>query len=185
MQYLTVFFIAVALSADIIAVSVAHGICVKKPKPAELFKISGFFGVFHIIMLSAGWFGGQNLKNIISGADHWIAFGLLSFVGLKMLIEAFKSEHKKTPVNTADTKTLLLTATATSIDALAVGISFSLLDISIISACAIIGGVTFILSFIAALLGCKLSSAFGKKAEILGGAVLIFIGIKILLGHIK
>lgn len=185
MEYLTIFFIAVALSADIMAVSVAYGICVKKPKLPETVRISGFFGVFHIIMLSLGWFGGQNLKSLIAGTDHWLAFVLLLFVGLKMIFEAFKPEHKKTPVNPADTKILLLTSVATSIDALAVGISFSLLDISIITACIIVGGVTFILSFAASVIGCRLSGTFGKKAEIFGGVILIFIGIKILLEHIK
>jgi putative Mn2+ efflux pump MntP len=164
---------------------VANGICLKKPKFTQLLKISGFFGLFHIIMLCGGWFGGQNLKLILKNTDHWLAFGLLAFIGIKMIIQALKPEHKKEPVNLTDTKFLFLTSFATSLDALAVGITLSLVNVSIITAALIVGIITFVLSFIAALAGCRLSTAFGKKAEIFGGLILIFIAVKILVEHIK
>jgi len=180
MTFLTVLLIAVALSADIVAVSLASGICLKKPKVNQIFKISFFVGMSHILMLFIGWYGGQNFKGLISSVDHWIAFGLLCFIGLKMLFETLKPEHQKNITDLTNTKMLLLIAFATSIDALAVGISFSILKVSIIMACATVGTTTFVLSFISVLAGRKLGATFGKKAEIIGAIILIAIGIKIL-----
>lgn len=131
-----------------------------------------------------GWLAGLSLRTIISSLDHWIAFGLLFFVGCKMIYESLKLEPGQRTINPLDVSILLMLSIATSIDALAVGVSFAFLKVSIATPVIIIGMVTFILSFTVVYIGDKLGHFFEKRIEIAGGLILIGIGIKILVEHL-
>lgn len=176
--------IATGLAMDASAVSFSKGFTMKSLKLKNAIKISFLFGLFQALMPIGGWLAGLNLVNFISGSDHWFAFGLLSFVGLRMIYHSIKRSPKMESQNPFNFKILLILAFATSIDAFAVGLSLSLLRISIIIPVIIIGLVTLILSFVSVLIGYKFGTFFEKKVEILGGLILIGIGVKILLEHL-
>lgn len=185
MDILTLLSIAVGLSMDAFAVAVSSGIAIKELKPSHALKIALFFGGFQALMPAVGWLAGLGMKDFVSGFDHWVAFALLVLVGGKMIRESFQmkdSSEKKDPL---DNTVLLLLAIATSIDALAVGLTFSLLGASIALPVLIIGLVTFAISFAGVLLGKRLGHLFESKIEALGGIVLIAIGLKILVGHLR
>ncbi len=146
--------------------------------------IAIFFGLFQAVMPLIGWLGGLSLKNFISGLDHWIAFGLLSFIGCKMIYESIKVESNVREINPLNVYVLLILAVTTSIDALAVGVSFAFLKISIVTPILVIGIITFFLSFIGVFIGDRFGHFFENKIEILGGLILIGIGIKILIEHL-
>ncbi len=150
---------------------------------AHALKVAAFFGVFQTAMPVIGWFAGEAMKGFITGVDHWIAFGLLGIIGLKMIHEAFgaDTEEKK---NILETRTLIMLSIATSIDALVVGITLNLINIPFILSIGIIGLVTFIICFLGFLFGGYLGASFGKKVEVLGGLVLISIGARILIEHL-
>jgi len=148
------------------------------------FKLAGFFGAFQAIMPVIGWLGGTYLVERVSGFDHWIAFALLAFVGGKMVVEAIRSQDGECLKKNLTLKVLLMLSIATSIDALAVGLSFALLKVPIIAPVLIIGLLTFCISFAGVLIGDKLRQWAGKKVEILGGLILLAIGIKILKDHL-
>ena len=177
MDLLTIFLIAVGLSLDAFAVSIAAGAVMKYFNSEDAFKTAFFFGAFQLVMPVLGWFSGLTFKNFISGVDHWIAFGLLFLVGCKMIYESFEMEKKKPGVSTM---ALLGLALATSIDALAVGLSLSFLNVAIARPAVIIGTVTFLLSFAGVFLGHKFGRLFAGKMEIAGGIVIIGIGLRIL-----
>ena len=169
---------------DALAVSISHGITINKQRTNHALKIGLFFGSFQALMPFIGWSAGLNLRNLISGVDHWIAFGLLTFIGCKMIYESKKMDGRGKETKPLNLPTLLVLSVATSIDALAVGISFALLKISIVTPIIVIGVVTFVLSFLGVLTGSKIGHFFEKKIEILGGLILIGIGIKILIEHL-
>jgi len=179
--------IAFGLAMDAFAVSVASGVCVKRPSRAQALVMAAYFGGFQMLMPLAGWAGGLKLRGVISGFDHWIAFALLMFVGLKMVYESFHGEDGEcSPAeNTFGHRNMLILAVATSIDALAVGLSFSLLGVSIAMPVLVIGGVTFLLSFAGVFAGAAFGHLLEKKAEVAGGLVLMGIGVKILLDHTR
>jgi manganese efflux pump family protein len=191
---LTYILIAFGLAMDAFAVSITSGAIIKNLKPGsptkkgEIFdnalKIAIFFGMFQMGMPLIGWFVGCYLDRFISSFDHWIAFGLLSLIGAKMICEATKKESEKKEINPLNLYILLLLSVATSIDALAVGLSFAFLRISIITPIIIIGVITFSLSFIGVFAGNKAGHFFENKIEILGGVILIAIGLKILIQHL-
>ena len=183
MNIVTIFFIAFGLAMDAFAVAITSGIAIKDVKANHAFKIALFFGGFQALMPVVGWLSGIGLKGFILGIDHWVAFGLLSFIGAKMIYESAKMgpAAKKSPLNIY---TLLILSIATSIDALAVGVTFAFLNIAIIIPVVIIGVVTFLLSFSGVFIGNRIGHFFEKKIEIAGGLVLIGIGIKILTGHL-
>lgn len=184
MDIVSTLFIAFSLAMDAFSVSVTSGITSRGIKLSQLLKMSFSFGFFQTSMPILGWLIGSGLKVYISTIDHWIAFALLSFVGLRMIYESIKGEHQV--VNPFDNKTLLLLSISTSIDALAVGVSFSFLNVSIFLPVLIIGVITFILSSIGILMGNGLRHFFENiKVEILGGLILTGIGIKILIEHLK
>ncbi|MBA7502101.1 putative manganese efflux pump MntP [subsurface metagenome] len=131
-----------------------------------------------------GWLAGSSLKDFIAGSDHWIAFGLLSLVGCKMIYESIKSESSKKETNPLNVHVLLILSVATSIDALVVGVSFAFLKIFIVVSIIVIGTVTFLLSFLGVFAGNKFGHLFKNKIEIVGGLILISIGIKILIEHL-
>lgn len=182
----SIILIAIALAMDAFAVSIASGIQLKKVKLRHALKIAFFFGFFQALMPLIGSTAGSKIKPLISGVDHWVAVILLTFIGIKMIYEAcfIKKEAKKEQKNPLDFKILIVLAIATSIDALAVGFSLSLLMNNFLMAIAVIGITTFILSFIGVLLGDLTGHLFEEKIEIAGGILLIFIGMKILLEHI-
>ena len=178
--------IAVGLSMDAFAVSLCKGLCMKKLRYGHAAIIALFFGVFQMAMPIIGWALGKQFERFITPVDHWIAFALLGYIGGKMLWGALKAEEEiACPVDEKlDYKELLILAIATSIDALAVGITFAFLQTPILAAVVQIGLITFVLSLIGVILGHRFGIRFKKKAEIAGGAVLVFMGIKILLEHL-
>ncbi len=174
--------IAIALAMDAFAVSIAGGTA-KKLTAVEIMRVALFFGLFQAVMPIIGWAGGSIFSGFIESIDHWVAFGLLGLIGGKMLKEAFDDESDEA-IDLTKMIPILTLAVATSIDALAVGITFSVLNVSIWSAAVIIGIVAFIFSVIGLYLGKGLGHIFGNRVEILGGVVLIGIGTKILIEHL-
>lgn len=183
MGYLEILITGVALAMDAFAVSICKGIKMKKLRGSHLVVISLFFGGFQMLMPLVGWLLGSQLVDHISKFDHWIAFVLLAFIGVKMAIESFKKEEEECACckEKLDLKELFVLAVATSIDALAVGIAFSLYpNVNILPAVSIIGAVTFLICAIGVIIGHKCGSRFKSKAEFIGGVVLVAIGIKLL-----
>jgi putative Mn2+ efflux pump MntP len=181
---MTLILIAVGLAMDAFAVSIASGVVIKRLHVKQALRIAIFFGFFQAIMPVMGWLAGIALKDFISGVDHWVAFGLLSAIGCKMIYESLKLESNKKECNSLNVSVLLIFSIATSIDALAVGVSFAFLRIAIISPVVAIGVITFLLSFLGVYTGNRLGHFFERKIELIGGLLLIGIGIKILLEHI-
>jgi putative Mn2+ efflux pump MntP len=174
--------IAFSLAMDSFSVSITRGFTNPQPKMAtEALKVGMFFGVFQAIMPLIGWLAGVNIIDYISDFDHWIAFGLLSFIGVRMIYESTKTESKKI-VSSSSMSVLFMLSIATSIDALAVGLSYSFLEVSIITPAIVIGVITFLLSFLGVFIGNKFGGFF-EKIGLLGGLILIGIGIKILTEH--
>ena len=186
MQFLTVFIIAVALAMDVFAVSIATGVVLKRVDVRQTFRMAWHFGLFQAVMPIIGWSAGLTIRSFIEKYDHWAAFALLSFVGLHMIREAFK-EDNEISVQKDPTRgmVLIILSVATSIDALTVGFSFSLLKVSIWIPAVIIGIVSILFSIIGLKIGKGLGelSSVSKYAEIAGGIVLILIGVKILFEH--
>ncbi len=183
MDLFTILFIALGLSMDSLAVSIASGIALKKFLLWNTIKISFFFALFQGLMPVIGWYIGTGFKEYITELDHWIAFGLLVFLGLKLIHEGRKHEDDKKEFNPCKLTIILILALATSVDALAVGISFAFLDVDIFFPSLIIGIVTFIFSFAGVVLGVKFGRKYDFKIELIGGLILIAIGTKILLEH--
>jgi putative Mn2+ efflux pump MntP len=184
MNLTTTIFIAFGLAADAFTVSLTSGLLIHRIKINKALKIALFFGLFQCIMPLIGWLAGLSFSNLISQVDHWIAFGLLTFIGGKMIYESLETETTVKKYNPLDFYTLLVLAIATSIDALAVGLSFSILKTSILLQAIIIGLITFWLSFIGVFLGHHFGNRLGDKIEILGGVILVAIGSKILIEHL-
>jgi manganese efflux pump family protein len=185
MTLLEISGIAIGLAMDASAVSIANGISIKNIKQNDALKIAFSFGFFQAIMPLIGWALGLSFRIYIESFDHWIAFGLLVVIGGHMIIEAFqKNDPSCTKNNCLNPRTLIIMSFATSIDALAAGISFSVLNMSIWLPIAIIGSITFVLSYIFLISGNKLGNRFGRGMDFAGGAILIAIGIKILSEHI-
>ena len=180
--------IAVGLSMDAFAVSVCKGLGMKTGiNLKQTFLIALFFGGFQALMPFIGWLVGSRFEKYITAYDHWIAFVLLCFIGGKMLYECIfkKGEDAAESESDLDVKELFVLAVATSIDALAVGVTFALLpDVNIGTSVLLIGLTTFLLSGIGVFIGNRFGSRFEKKAEIAGGVILILIGLKILLEHL-
>jgi manganese efflux pump family protein len=182
MNFLTLMITAVALSTDAFAASLSCGCTMEDFKHDHCFFTAVLFGLFQALMPLAGWLGASFLQGgIFERMDHWIAFFLLAAVGCKMIWESLKPEKEcKDPEDVFHIKNLLGLAVATSIDALAIGITFSLLGYPILIAAPVIGLTTFILSYLGVRTGHKLNHFFGERMETLGGVVLILIGLRIL-----
>ncbi len=184
MGFLELFFLAVGLSMDAFAVAVCKGLSVGKLRPRHYLIVGLWFGGFQALMPTIGYLLGSFFEKYITSIDHWIAFALLSLIGINMLREAFSKEEEHTDASFSF-RSMLLLAVATSIDALAVGITFALLpDVSIVAAVSFIGAVTFLLSAVGLKVGNLFGIRFKSKAEIAGGAILILLGLKILLEHL-
>ena len=175
--------IAFALAMDAFAVSIAGGVVIKEQKVRHALRIALFFGGFQAIMPVVGWLAGNRFRHVIGGVDHWVAFSLLSLIGCKMIYEAVKLKPGERKWDIRSLRVLLVLAVATSIDALAVGVTLSLLHVSIITPIIVIGLVTFALSLLGVFIGDRFGHLFESKVEVAGGLVLIAIGIKILLEH--
>lgn len=183
MSLLSLFVLAVGLSMDAFAVSVCKGLALKKITLKEACIVGLWFGGFQAFMPLIGYILGSQFERYITSIDHWIAFGLLILLGLSMLKEAY-SKEEETANDSLDVKTMFLLAVATSIDALAVGITFAFLQVAIVPAVSFIGIITFILSAIGVKIGNVFGSKYKSKAELAGGIILILIGTKILLEHL-
>lgn len=183
MDIITIVVIAIGLSMDSFAVSITNGLTIRGLNLKKKIFISSTLSIFQALMPLLGWLIGSGYKNYIEVIDHWLAFLLLLFIGLKMVYEGIKKNNasEKSHLNLT---ILLGQSFATSIDAFAVGISFAFLNLSITVPILIIGIITLIISFIGLSLGKFLGVKFGKSSEIFGGLVLIGIGIKVLLEHL-
>ncbi|HOE57976.1 MAG TPA: manganese efflux pump MntP family protein [Bacillota bacterium] len=201
MDTLSIILIAIGLSMDAFAVSVTHGIIIEGVNKGHALKIGLYFGAFQALMPLAGWLAGSRFKDYITNFDHWIAFILLAFIGGKMIKESYsenceinrtegdiseaaissQTEIRENPLRTGR---LLVLAVATSIDALAVGISFAFLSVSIIPSSVLIGVITFIICTAGVFIGKRFGCLFQKRAEMAGGLILIGIGLKILIEHL-
>lgn len=182
-ELITVIVIALGLAMDAFAVSIVSGAAYRQLHVKHALRIALFFGGFQAVMPLIGSLAGLTLKEHIVDYDHWIAFGLLTGVGGKMIYESFKIKQAEKKFDPTSLITLLALAVATSIDALAVGITLSLIATSIITAVIIIGAVTFVLSYLGVAIGKRFGHFFETKIEILGGLILIAIAAKILLQH--
>lgn len=186
MGFIEVFLIGVGLSADAFAVSICKGLGMSRLNVRQAVVIGLFFGGFQALMPFLGWALGTQFESYITSVDHWIAFGLLAFIGGKMLWDAFHEQDEEVGELDAplDMKEMTMLAVATSIDALAVGITFAFLGVDIWSSIAIIGLTTFCLSIVGVAVGHAFGSRYEKPATVVGGVVLILIGLKILLEHL-
>ncbi len=181
---ITILLIAVGLAMDAFAVSISSGITIRDPKCGTALTIALFFGAFQAVMPVIGWFGGLAAQEFITGIDHWIAFGLLCLIGCKMIADALQIGGENTRrLDPTKLSVLALLAFATSIDALAVGLSLSFLKMAILLPALIIGLVTFGLSFLGVFVGNLSGNLLEHKVEIVGGLILIGIGVKIVLDH--
>ena len=186
MGFAELLLLAVGLSMDAFAVSVCKGLSMKKASWKAGAVCGGWFGGFQALMPLVGFFLGKLFAGAIEAFDHWVAFGLLAIIGINMLKEAFcKCEECENHDADLSAKTMFIMAIATSIDAMAVGISLAMAgDVNIFTAVALIGVITFILSAVGVKIGNVFGSRFEKKAQVAGGVILIFLGLKILLEHL-
>lgn len=165
-------------------VAVASGIAFKNFRIHHALRMAAAFGLFQFTMPLIGWLAGTAMQRFVAGIDHWIAFGLLSLIGGKMIYEACRMDEAEQPANPFGYAVLLVLALATSIDALAVGITFAMLKTAIMTPVLVIGAVTFVLSLAGVYIGEACGHFFEKKIEVFGGLVLIGIGLKIFIQHV-
>ena len=183
MGIIELILLSIGLGMDAFAVSVCKGISMKKMNWKKACIIGLYFGGFQAIMPVIGYFFGSSFESIITNIDHWIAFILLEIIGAKMIQEAFQKEEEEYNEDIS-VKTMIVLSIATSIDALAVGITFAFLKVNLLLAITLIGTITFILSVIGTKIGNRFGDKYKSKAELAGGIILIIIGLKILLEHI-
>ena len=188
MDFLTLFLIAVGLSMDAFAVSICKGLSLGRAPLGKCTIVGLWFGGFQALMPIIGYFVGTSFRSAIENFDHWIAFGLLAIIGVNMIREALGKEEEEEGCAECEKRALSARsmfplAVATSIDALAVGVSFAFLDVEIWSSVTCIGITTFVLSGVGMKLGSRFGARYKSKAELAGGIILIAIGLKILLEH--
>lgn len=183
MDGFTLFTLAVGLSMDAFAVSVCKGLAMKKITVRKALIVGLWFGGFQALMPLIGYLLGVRFRQSITAVDHWIAFVLLAFIGINMIREALSKEEEEGN-DSLDVRTMLTLAVATSIDALAVGITFAFLHVQILSAITFIGITTLVCSMIGVKIGNVFGTKYKSKAELAGGIILILLGTKILLEHL-
>ena len=183
MGLIELFLIAVGLSMDAFAVSVCKGLAMPKCTFKKAAIVGLWFGGFQALMPAIGYILGAQFQETIASIDHWIAFVLLALIGGNMIHEALDNDEEEADAS-LEVKTMYLLAVATSIDALAIGITFAFLKVNIIPAVCFIGIVTFIISFAGVKIGNVFGVRYKNKAEIVGGVILILLGLKILLEHL-
>ena len=189
MGLLELALIGVGLSMDAFAVSICKGLSMRKVDKKYMFVLAVFFGGFQALMPTLGWLLGSRFQSYITAVDHWIAFILLALIGGKMILDVIKEKGENEEVCPDDSvridlKEFFLLAVATSIDALAVGITFAFLQVKLASSVTIIGCITFCFTIAGVLIGNVFGTKFKDKATVLGGVILIAIGVKILLEHL-
>lgn len=184
MGIIEIFFIGVGLAMDAFAVSICKGLSMKKLNVKKMIIIGGYFGFFQALMPLIGYLLGTRFENLVTQIDHWIAFILLAIIGGNMIKEALGKDAESNNNDSVDFKEMIVLAIATSIDALAVGITFAFLKVDILKSIIIIGITTFIISMIGVVIGNRFGNKYEKKAELAGGIILIIIGLKILLEHL-
>lgn len=183
--FASILIIALGLSADCFAVALSYSISRRRFSFRQFLRFPLAFGIFQALMVVLGWLVGRTVIEFISAYDHWLAFGLLIIIGGRMVWESFHEKGKgKTEKDISGWFTLFALSIATSIDALAVGLSFAFLRVDITIASATIGVTAFLITLIGQLIGNRVGVLAGKRAEIVGGIILIAIGIKILLEHL-
>lgn len=187
--FIELLLMGVGLAMDAFAVSICKGLAMRKVNKKQAVVIGLFFGGFQALMPFIGWLLGSQFESYITSIDHWIAFILLGFIGGKMMVEALKPEEEdevevKEMDAPLDLKEMFLLAVATSIDALAVGITFAFLDYPIVEAVSIIGITTFCISVGGVFVGNFFGNKYKNKAEFAGGLILVIIGLRILLSHV-
>jgi putative Mn2+ efflux pump MntP len=183
MSLVTILFLAVGLGVDAFSVAIGIGATNDKKSWTPVLRLAAAFGLFQFVMPIVGWLAGLTVVEIIASFDHWIAFALLALVGGKMIWEGFEEENHDKKADQTRGWPLLLLSIATSIDALAVGFSFSILKVPVVFPAGVIGIVCFFMTVTGMLFGKGLAKLFGKKVEIFGGIVLIAIGVKIIIDH--
>lgn len=183
MSLFELILLAVGLSMDAFAVSVCKGLSVRSLRPRHAIITGAYFGGFQALMPLIGWLLGRQFEGLIKSIDHWIAFGLLAVIGANMIREAVSGMDEEQN-DSFSPKTMLPLAVATSIDALAAGVTFAFLDVNIVTAILIIGATTFALSAVGVKAGNVFGARLKSKAEIAGGVILILLGIKILIEHL-
>ena len=184
-DFLSIFLIALGLSADCFAVALSGGISNKNHSWPQWFRVSFSFGLFQALMPVLGWLAGRTVVEFIADYDHWVAFGLLAIVSGRMLWESFRPERSQDKEVDITKGFLLITLSiATSIDALAVGLSFAFLEVNMAMASPTIGAVAFLVTTIGFVVGKRASKIIGKRAEAIGGIILIAIAFRILLTHV-
>ena len=181
MSALDILLISIGMAMDSFAVSVCKGLSIKKAGIPEGVKCGIYFGGFQALMPVIGYYLGKLFEELIVKIDHWIAFGLLLFIGLSMIKESRESEKVDDKM---DVRTMLILAVATSIDALSVGVTLAFVDVNIWVVVSSIGIITFLFSLVGVLIGRRVGSMLGNRAKIIGGVILIYLGVKILLEHL-
>ena len=183
MSLIELFLIAVWLSMDAFAVSICKGLSVRKAEPRHSLIVGAYFGGFQALMPAIGYVLGRQFESLITSVDHWIAFVLLGIIGGNMIREALKGEQEELD-DSFTFRTMLPLAIATSIDALAMGVTFAFLQVQIVPAVLFIGVTTFVLSAVGLKVGNVFGAKYKSRAELFGGVVLVLMGIKILLEHL-
>jgi putative Mn2+ efflux pump MntP len=181
----SIFIIAISLTADCFAVALSAGIFRKRFSLFQLLRLPLLFGIFQSLMAVIGWLAGRSVEGFISDFDHWVAFGLLLIIGTRMVWQSFhEHDEDRASRNFDNWLILIMLSVATSIDALAVGLSFAFLDVNITLVVITIGVTTFVVTLVGVLIGKKVGKLVGPRAETIGGIVLIIIGIRVLLEHL-
>jgi manganese efflux pump family protein len=184
MNFFEVLLIALSMAMDAFAVCLAAGTQSRTSGPRPTFRLAFHFGLFQFIMPIIGWFAGSTLVRYIAAYDHWVAFGLLAFVGVRMIRAGFDPAEEAGQNDPSRGWTLVLLAFATSIDALAVGFSLAIVGVVIWYPAVVIGVVTGLVSWLGIFLGNRLGARFGKRMGIAGGIILVLIGLRILISHL-
>ena len=184
MNFVEVLLMAVGLAMDAFAVSLGVGAAGQANSARARFRLSFHFGLFQFLMPILGWLGGTWVAHLIGSVDHWVAFGMLALVGGRMMRSGFDAGEAQDSDDPSRGRTLVMLAVATSIDALAVGLSLAMLRINVLQPSIVIGIITASLSLAGLFLGHKLGTAFGKPTKVIGGLILIGIGLRVLVTHL-
>ena len=184
MEFITSLLIALGLAMDAFAVSVGVGTAGRAPDFRAKFRLAFHFGFFQSLMAVIGWLAGSTIANFIGGFDHWIALALLGYVGINMVRSGFDPNARCFEQDPTRGKTLMMLCVATSLDAMAVGLSMAMIGSPILVPSIVIGVVTLALSAFGLLAGTKLGETFGKKMEVIGGVILILIGLRVVITHL-
>lgn len=184
MDFISILLIAVGMAMDAFAVSLGIGTTRRATLPRPIFRLSFHFGLFQFLMPILGWSAGSTIASLISRFDHWVAMGLLAFVGGRMIRSGLDPGGEAYPSDPSRGGTLVMLSVATSIDAFAIGLSLAMLRVNILYPSVVIGVVTASLSLLGLLIGHRLGTTFGKRMEVLGGVILNGIGLRVLITHL-